>query len=55
MVGEQYKVETILHHKSIKNKLQYKIKWLGWPIKDSIQKPADYLNNCKYLFKEYWD
>ena len=55
VVGERYKVKAILRHKSVKNKLQYKIKWLKWPAEDSIWEPADYFNNCKHLLKEYWD
>ena len=55
VVGEWYKVKAILYYKSVKNKLQYKIKQLGQPAKDFIQELADYLNNYKYLFKEYWD
>ena len=52
VMGEWYKVKAILYYKSVKNKLQYKVKWLGQPAKDSIQEPADYLNNCKYLLKK---
>jgi len=36
VVGERYEVKAILYYKSVKNKLQFKVKWLGWPAKDSI-------------------
>ena len=36
VVGERYEIKAILCYKSVKNKLQYKVKWLGWPTKDSI-------------------
>ena len=55
MVGERYEVEAILRHKSVKNKLQYEVKWLGWPAEDSTWEPADYLDNCEHLLEEYWD
>ena len=35
VVGKQYKVKAILHYKSIKNKLYYKVKWLRWPAENS--------------------
>ena len=53
VVGERYKIKAILCHKSIKNKLYYKVKWLRWPAKDSTWEPADYLNNYEQLLKEY--
>ena len=55
VVGERYEVEAILRHKSVKNELHYEVKWLGWPAEDSTWEPADYLDNCEYLLKEYWD
>ena len=36
VVGERYKVKAILRYKFVKNKLQYKIKWLEQPTEDSI-------------------
>ena len=52
-MGEQYKVKAILYYKSIKNKLQYKVKWLGQPAKDFIQEPKDHLKYCKNSLKKY--
>jgi len=53
VVGERYKVKVILCYKSVKNKLQYKVKWLGWPAKDSIWEPEDHLDYYKDILKEY--
>jgi len=36
VVGKWYKVEAILRHKSVKNEIQYKVKWLKWLAEDSI-------------------
>ncbi len=55
VVGEQYKVEAILCHKSIKNETLYKVKWLKWLAEDSMWEPVNHLNNCEHLLEEYWD
>ena len=55
VVGELYEVKAILYYTSIKNKLQYKVKWLGQPAKDSIQELEDHLNYYKDILKEYQD
>jgi len=53
VVGERYKVKAILCYKSVKNKLQYKVKWLGWPVKEFIWEPEDHLKYCEDILKEY--
>jgi hypothetical protein len=55
VAGERYEVKAILRYKSVKNKLQYKVKWLGWPTKDSIWELEGHLNYCEDILKEYWD
>ena len=55
VVGEWYKVKAILYYKPIKNKVYYKVKWLGWPAKNSIQELEDYLNYYEDILKEYQD
>jgi len=53
VVGKRYEVKAILYYKSVKNKLQYEVKWLGWPAEDSIWEPEDYLKYCEDILKEY--
>jgi Chromo (CHRromatin Organisation MOdifier) domain len=49
---EQYEVEVIQAHQYHRCKLQYLIKWKGYPVSDNTWEPADNLQ-APLLVKEY--
>ena len=49
----EYEVETILDKHIIRNKLQYLIKWKGYPDYESSWELLDNLSNCSKLITEY--
>ena len=50
---EEYEVETILDKRILRKKLQYLIKWLGYPLHDATCEPLEHLNNAKDKVKEF--
>ncbi|OHT15797.1 hypothetical protein TRFO_13805 [Tritrichomonas foetus] len=51
---ETYEVEAIINHRKKHGKIQYFLKWVGYP---SSQNTWEFENNmnCPELIKEYWD
>ena len=48
-----YLVEKILNRRKIKGKYEYKIKWVGYPMKESTWEPMRNLETAKNLVAEY--
>src|SRR5579862_8578850 len=44
---EEYEVESILDKRIVRNKPQYLVKWLGYPLHDATWEPLDHLTNAK--------
>ena len=51
--GEFYNIEKILDRRSVKGKLEYKIKWEGYSIGESTWEPLENLETAKELVAEY--
>jgi hypothetical protein len=55
-VGDRYEVEGILEHKDTQARgREYLVKWLGWPVEDSTWEPANHLDHCEEILREYLD
>jgi hypothetical protein len=50
---EEYEVETILDKKIVKNKKQYLVKWMGYPLHDATWEPVEHLVNANEKVKEF--
>ena len=51
--GEFYNIEKIIGRRRINGKLQYKIKWEGYPINQCTWEPMKNLESAKELVEEY--
>ena len=51
--GELYNIEKILARRNINGKLEYKIKWEGYPLSQSTWEPMVNLESAKQLIEEY--
>ena len=51
--GDFYNIEKILGRRNINGKLQYKIKWEGYPLSQSTWEPMKNLESAKELIEEY--
>ena len=49
----EFVVEKVLGKKKIRGVVHYKIKWMGYPIKDATWEPTENLLKCKYLLNEF--
>jgi hypothetical protein len=49
----EYEVEQILDKRIIRNKPQYLIKWLGYPLHDATWEPSENLKNAPEKLKEF--
>lgn len=49
-----YYVERIVDHKGPKNKRQYLIKWLNYPVANNTWEPETNLVGCERYLQEYW-
>jgi transposase InsO family protein len=53
-MGDRYEVEGILEHKDTKARgREYLVKWLGWPVEHSTWEPANNLDYCEDILREY--
>ena len=50
---EEYEVEVILDKKLIRDKPQYLVKWLGYPLHDATWEPMEHLVNAREKVKEF--
>jgi Chromo (CHRromatin Organisation MOdifier) domain len=50
---EEYEVETILDKRILRNKTQYLVKWLGYPLHDATWEPQEHLQNTQEKLKEF--
>ena len=50
---EEYEVETILEKRTLRNRPQYLVKWLGYPLHDATWEPVENLENAKETIQEY--
>ena len=53
MKSEQYFIEKILDRRKVNGKLEYKIKWSGYPISESTWEPMKNLEQAKVLLDKY--
>ena len=51
--GEFYNIEKILDRRKVNGKLEYKIKWEGYPMNQSTWEPMKNLETAKELVEEY--
>jgi hypothetical protein len=49
----EYEVEQILDKRLIRNKTQYLVKWLGYPLHDATWEPVENLKNAPEKLKEF--
>ena len=50
---EEYEVKTILSKRTKRNKTQYLVEWLGYPIYDATWEPIEHLHNAKDLVEQF--
>ncbi len=53
MKNEQYFIEKILDRRKVNGKLEYKIKWSGYPISQATWEPLKNLEQAKVLLDKY--
>jgi Chromo (CHRromatin Organisation MOdifier) domain len=49
----EYEVETILDKRILRNRPQYLVKWLGYPLHDATWEPLDHLKNAREKVQEF--
>lgn len=54
-VDTQYEIEKILAQRTVKGKLEYRIKWVGYGYEDSSWEPFENIKHCKNKIKEFED
>ena len=50
---DEYEVEKIIDKRYINGKLEYKIKWVGYPMSECTWEPVRNLANVKPMIKEF--
>jgi Chromo (CHRromatin Organisation MOdifier) domain len=50
---EEFEVETILDKRTLRNKPQYLVKWLGYPLHDATWEPVENLENAKETIQKF--
>jgi hypothetical protein len=53
--GPEYTVEAIIGHRKRQNKMEYKVKWEGYPDYENTWEPVANLTNAKELITDYLD
>jgi hypothetical protein len=51
--NNEYEVESVLDKRTFRGKMQYLVKWLGYPLYDATWEPVGNLQNCKEKIKEF--
>ena len=54
MSDNDWEVEYVFGKRIHRGKVQYHVKWLGWPLKDSTWEPMKHLGNCIPMI-EAWE
>ena len=49
----EYEVEQILDKRLFHNKIQYLVKWIGYPLHDATWEPVENLKNAPKKLKEF--
>ena len=50
---EEWEVEAILNHKTIRKKKQYLVAWKGWPAAENSWEPEGNLKHAETILKSY--
>ena len=50
---EEYEVETILDKRKLWNRIQYLVKWIGYPLHDATWEPLENLTNAKEAVRKF--
>ena len=50
---KEYKVKTILNKRVLRNKPQYLVKWMGYPLHDATWEPLEHLKNAREKVQEF--
>jgi chromobox protein 5 len=50
---EEFEVESVVRYRRHRGKLQYLIKWLGWPLSESTWDNENDLNHCNSALKHF--
>ena len=51
--SEEWEVESILNHRTRRNKKEFLIAWKGWPTSENSWEPESHLRNAQYLLRNY--
>jgi hypothetical protein len=51
--SEEYEVEIILDKRTLKGKVQYLVKWIGYPLHDATWEPTNHLKNAQQMVKDF--
>jgi hypothetical protein len=51
--SEKFEVDIILDKRFLRNKVQYLVKWIGYPLYDATWEPVGNLKNAKEKVKEF--
>ena len=51
--SEEWEVESILNHRTRRNKREFLIAWKGWPTSENSWEPESHLRNAQYLLRNY--
>ena len=49
----EYEVEKILGKRTINGKIEYKVKWLNYPLEESTWEPITNLDNSKEMVRKF--
>ena len=50
---EEYEVEQILDKRTLRKKVQYLVKWIGYPLHDATWEPIENLTNAAEKVKDF--
>jgi hypothetical protein len=50
---EEYEVKTILDKRTLRNRPQYLVKWLGYPLHDATWEPIENLGNAQETIQKF--
>ena len=50
---DEFEVEALLDDRIRRNKLQYLVKWKGYPLHEATWEPATHLENARKVLQEY--